>query len=353
MKSRAWFAFLLPVLVVSGVARAQNANDAGAYCNYLMEQAQAQGDLLRTPTASGGMTQPETGLPTQLVGGASLGLSAVRKAGLTLDAARRNCDLYRTTSSAQQAIEYASARLEKDALNNRLALIGQAQTQLEALMDKTRKMLEAQNATRLMLFTLETTKIKLDADRADTNSKIAGIYSPALSDAPLKQLVAEKQTNEVAEQESLDKLNRQNNWDVALQVGVHQQVNPVAYSPQPYGAVSVSYNLGGRAIDRHLDRAATAYGDWKKVEEGDVIRNMEVLRQQVVDAIAAQNAKLNDLAQEQKDLEKDLAVVTSPDTSAAFDFNNQLSAAALLLRVETGDATFRLTTLKEFLAKNF
>ena len=353
MRGKDWFALLLPVIAISGVARAQNGTDAGNYCNYLVEQAQAQSDLLRTPTASGGMTQPETGLPTQLVGGASLGLSAVRKAGLTMDAARKNCDLYRTTSSAQQAIQYASARLEKDALNNRLALIGQAQTQLDALMDKTRQMLEAQNATRLMLFTLETTKIKLDADRSDTQTKIAGIYTPALSDAPLKQLVEEKQNNEVAEQQSLDKLNRQNNWDVALQVGVHQQVNPVAYSPQPYGAVSVSYNLGGRAIDRHLDRAATAYGDWKKVEEGDVIRNMDVLRQQVVDAIAAQNQKLSDLDREQKELESNLTAVASPDTSAAFDFNNQLSAAMLLLRVETGDATFRLTTLKAFLEKNF
>jgi hypothetical protein len=62
---------------------------------------------------------------------------------------------------------------------------------------------------------------------------------------------------------------------------------------------------------------------------------------------------LNDLAREQQELEKNLAAVASPDTSAAVDFNNQLTAALLLLRVETGDATFRATTLKEFLAKNF
>jgi hypothetical protein len=353
MKGMPRIAFLLPVLVASAVAYSQNPGDAGTYCNYLVEQAQAQSDLLRTPTATGGMTQPETGLPTQLVGGASLGLSSLRKAGLTMDAARKNCDLYRTTSSAQLAIQYATARLERDALNNRLALIGQAQTQLDDLIEKTRKMLAAQNATRLMLFTLETTKIKLDADRADTQLKIAAIYTPQLSDTPLKELATEKQANEVAEQQALDKLTRQNNWDVALQVGVHQQVNPVAYAPQPYGSVSVSYNLAGRAIDRHLDRSAAAYGDWKKVEEGDVMRNMEALRQQVVDAIAAQNSKLNGLAHEQQEMQNNLAAVASPDTSAAADFNNQLNAAILLLQVETGDATFRMASLKDFLAKNF
>jgi hypothetical protein len=87
-----------------------------------------------------------------------------------------------------------------------------------------------------------------------------------------------------------DKLNRQNNWDVALTVGVRQQVNPVAQSAQPYGQVSVSYNLASRAINRHLDRAVEAHDEWKKVEEGDVVRQMEVLRQQLVDCVMVQEA---------------------------------------------------------------
>jgi hypothetical protein len=50
-------------------ALAVNPTDQQAYCTYIMEQAQAERDLLRTPTAMAGMTQPETGLPMQLVGG--------------------------------------------------------------------------------------------------------------------------------------------------------------------------------------------------------------------------------------------------------------------------------------------
>jgi hypothetical protein len=345
--------FLLAASFLSIQARAQNFQDAGTYCTYLLEQAQAQRDFLRTPTASGGLTQPETGLPTQVVGGASLGLSDVKKAALTMEAARRNCDLYKSTVGAEQQVQYASAALEKDALRNRLALIEQASTQLDALMDKTRKMMAEQNATRLMLFSLETTKIKLEADRTDTQSKIAAIYTPQLSDTPLKDLVTEKQNNEVAEQQAQDRLNRQNNWDVSLQVGVHQQVNPVADNPQPYGAVSVSYNLGSRAIDRHLDRAAAAYGDWKKVEEGDVARNVEILRQQLTDNIAVDEAKLQALAKQMQEIDTNLAAVANPDTSAAFDFNNQLAAAKLLLEIEIGDATNRLAGLRAYMAKNF
>jgi len=330
-----------------------NPTDQQAYCTYVMEQAEAQRDLLRTPAALAGLTQPETGLPVQLVAGASVGLSAIRKAGLTMDAARKNCELYRATTGAQQDIQYAIPSLEKEALRNRLALIEQALKSLDALMEKTAKMVEAQNATQLMLFSLQTTKIKLDADRADTQSKIAALYTPPPSDKPLKELVAEKQTGEANQQKALGKLNRQNNWDVALSVGVHQQVNPVAGGAQPYGAVSLNYNLASRAINRHLDRTAEAYDQWKKVQEVDVVRSMQVLRQQLADGMSAQETKLNSLQEESKQIDKNLQLVGNPDTSAAFDFNNQLTAAQLLLQIETGDASFRIDRLRSYLAKNY
>ena len=354
MLLRHWTVVVASALFFSPArAPAENPTDQLAFCSYVMEQAQAQRDLLRTPMAAAGFTQPETGLPLQAVAGASLGLADLRKAGLTIDAARKNCELYKSTTGAQQEIQYAVASLEKAALRNRLELIDQASQQLDALMEKTAKMVAAQNATRLMVFSLQTTRIKLNADRADTQAKITALYTPLLSEKPLKQLVTEKQNNEISEQKALDKLARQNNWDVALSVGVHQQVNPIAQNAQPYGAISINYNLASRAIDRHLDRAAEAYSEWKKVQEGDVVRNMEVLRQQLVDSISAQEARLKSLQAESAQIDSNLQMVGNPDTSAAFDFHNQLTAARLLLQIETGDASFRLDHLQEYLAKNY
>jgi hypothetical protein len=348
-----WKWVIPAVLAIAAPTLAQDQADPLAYCSYVMEQAEAQRDLLRTPIAFGGFTQPETGLPLQLVGGASLGLSAFRKSGLTMDVARKNCELYKAVTAAELDVQYAISKLEREALHNRLTLIDQALQSLDAMMDKTSKMVEAQNATRLMLFNLQTTKIKLEADRADTQSKISAIYVPPLSDRPLKQLIAQKQTGEASEQKAIDNLTRQNNWDVALSVGVHQQVNPVAYGPQPYGALSVNYNLSSHRINQHLDRAASSYTEWKRVQEGDVVRNSEVLKQQLVDSVAAEEAKLKSLEQESVEIDKNLRAVGEPDTSAAFDFHNQLTAAQLLLQVESGDATFRLDRLHEFLAKNY
>jgi hypothetical protein len=289
----------------------------------------------------------------QLVGGATLGLSDFRKAGLTMEEARKSCELYKAAVGAQQDIQYALPGLEKEALRNRLALIERAAKSLDELLEQTSKMVEAQNATRVMLFSLQTTKIKLNADRADTQSKIAAIYAPPLSDKPLKELVTEKQSSEADEQRAQDKLSRQNNWDVTLTVGVHQQVNPVAQGAQPYGLVTVSYNLASRAINKHLDRAAEAHDQWKKVQESDVVRSMEVLRQQLAESVSVQEAKLKSLQEESGQIDKDLQLVTNPDTSAAFDFHNQLTAARLLLEIETGDTSFRIDRLREYLAKNY
>ncbi len=289
----------------------------------------------------------------QLVGGATLGLSDVRKAELTMDVARKNCELYKATTGVQQEIQFALPNLEKVALLNRLALIEQASKSLDTLIAETTKMLEAQNATQLTLFTLQTTKIRLEADRADTRSKLSAIYVPPLDDQPLKELVAQKQSSEEGAQRVQDKLSRQNNWDVALTVGVHQQVNPIAQGAQPYGQVSVSYNLASRSINRHLDRAVEAHGEWKKVEESDAVRQMEVLRQQLVECVMVQEARLKSLEEENKQLDKNLQLVAAPDTSAAFDFHNQLAATQLFLQIETADATFRIGRLHEYLARNY
>jgi hypothetical protein len=333
------------------VLRAQNEQQA--YCAYVMEQAQAQRDLLRTPTGVAGFTQPETGLPTQVVAGATLGLADVRKASLTIDVARKDCQLYKVTTAAQQSVQYALAGLEKQALVNRLTLIDRASRLLDVLLEQTAKMLEVQNATRMMLFTLQTTRIKLDADRADTQSKITALYVPSLSDQPLKEVIAQKQSSEDGRQRVFDKLTRQNNWNVALTVGVHQQINPIAQGTQPYGMVSINYNLASRAIDRHLDRAAEAHEDWKKFQESDVVRQVEVLRQQLLDTISVQEAKLKSLQTETQQVEQSLQAVASPDTAAALDFHNQLSATQLLLQIETGDTAYRLDRLHEYLASNY
>ena len=326
--------------------------DQQAYCGYLSQQAQAQRDLLRTPSAVGGVTQPTAALPMQLFWGISSSLADIKKSGLTMDVAQKNCELYTATTDAQQDITFALPNLEKQALQHRLELIQQASDKLDTIIASTTKMLDAQNVTRPMLFSLQTIRIKLDADRAETGSKIASLYTPDLNDRPLKDQVAKKQESEAAAQKALDKLNRQSDWDVSLSVGARQQLNPYD-SRGAYGAVTVSYNLASHAINKHLDQAANAYAGWKKVQQGEVTRNAAVLKQQVTAGVSVQESRLKSLQNEKKQVENNLHLVESADTTAAFDFQNQLTSTQLLLDIEMGDATFRLDQMRGFLERNY
>lgn len=326
--------------------------DQQAYCEYLSQQAMAQRDLLRTPSAVAGVTQPSEALPMQLVWGLTTSLSDIKKAGLTMDAARKNCDLYSASTSAQQVLQYALPNLEKQALEHRLDLIQQASDNLAAVTTRMTKMLDAQNITRPMIFSLQTTRIKLDADRADTQSKIAALYAPDIGDTPLKELIAEKQADDAAEQQAQDKLSRQSDWDVQLSLGARQQVNPLD-NRGVYGAVTLSYNLGSHAINKHLDQAANAYDNWKKVQQSDVTRSAQVLRQQLTQSIAAQQARLKSLQDQQEQVNANLQLVSNVDTTAALDFQNQLTSTQLLNGIELGDAGFRLQEMEDFVERNF
>jgi hypothetical protein len=347
---------ILPLLLLTTSLAAQTATlqtDPQAYCTYLTEQAKAQSDQLRTPSATAILTQPETGLPTQLVAGATLSLSDYKKSGLTLDAARKNCDLYQATVGVQQYLQYALPSLEKSALQHRLDLIQQASTSLDTLIDTTAKMVDAHNMTRPMLLSLQMNKMKLESDRADTQSKISAIYVPTLSPKSLKEQVVQKQSTDIAEQKALARITRQADWDVALAVGAHKQINPFSDAVGPYGEVTVRYNLASRAIDKHLDRSIDAYATWKQLQEGDTARNSEVLRTQVVENIAAQEAKLKSLQQEAQQIDKNLQLVADADTTASIDFRNQLTSTQILLNIETADTTYRLGHLREFLSNNY
>jgi hypothetical protein len=71
-----------------------------------------------------------------------------------------------------------------------------------------------------------------------------------------------------------------------------------------------------------LDHAVEAHDS-----ESDVVRSMEVLRQQLVESLSVQQVRVKSRQRETAQINKELEVVANPDTSAALDFHNQLSSA--------------------------
>ena len=346
------------LLLASGSLFGQ-AEEEKAYCVYQSQQAMAQATLLRTPTAVAGVADPNTGTSAQMYWGVSSSLANYNRAKLTVDVARKSCDSYRATTEATLEIQSALQSLERAALFHRRELLQAALDQLDEMVQQNTKLVEVKNATRPMLYSVQALRAKLVADRTNTDLKLAAIYVPETSNAkPLQQLVEEKENLDLAAQKSMASLNRPSNWDVQWEAGARQRLSSApalssGSSVKPYGAITFSYNFGGRSSDRHLEQAATAYGDWKKVQEGDVARNAHVLQQQIRQSIVVEQAALHDYREQEKEIDGNLQQLAGVETTAARAFSNQLDSDKLLLQVEIKDATFRLQQLEEYLKNNF
>src|SRR6202166_1259540 len=135
--------FIAAVLLWPAAAFAQENEAAeSAYCKYVTEQANAQRDLLRAPSAIAGPTQPSAGTPPQMIFGVTGSLANNLKAPLTTRAAHAACDLYVATTEAQQRIYFAAPKMEKDGLMHRLNLVQQGSDQLETMIRDEEKMVQ-------------------------------------------------------------------------------------------------------------------------------------------------------------------------------------------------------------------
>ncbi|MGO8791253.1 MAG: hypothetical protein ACLQVL_28245 [Terriglobia bacterium] len=344
--------FLLPPCAL---AQENDAAEA-AYCKNIMEQAAAQRDLLRSPSVTAGPVVPNSGTPPQLVLGVTNSLADDRKASLTMKAAMTTCNLYSATAEAQQHIYYALPKIERDVLRHRLDLIDQASGKLERLIAEDEKLVQAQNMTRPAVYYLQSARVRLDMSRTAALTGITSPYVPQMSDVPLRVLIGEKLRTEELNQQALDKLGKENGWDIALGGGIHRQLGDATYpSVSRAGAFAeftLSYDLGRHSANKHLDNSVSAYMDWKTSQFDDVARQAVILKRQIEDTIGLQEHQLKTLLGHDAEIAKALQGLDGVDTATALAFRSQLLADQVVLQVDIDDVRFRLDLLQQYLASN-
>lgn len=343
--------------ILIAIALPAGAQEQQAYCQYLAEQAKAQRDLLRTPSALAGPIQPSTGTPPQMIVGVTESLSDLRKSSTVMRIAETGCDLYSAQSEAQKSLTYALPSIEKQVLQNRLALIQNASDQLDALIADNQKLVDSHELTRQSLYILETAKVRLDANRTDTLTGLTTPYVPDLSPIPLKKLVIETIETDSDNQVAQSDLAKESTWDIKVSGGAHYQIStPNQTNANPtgaYGEFSITYNFGKHAIDSHLDRAETAYSKWKINQFDNVFTESRVLEEQIRDTIEIQSKQLEILRAHEIQIDQNLDLLTNVDTSTSLAFKNQLLADKITLGVDIQDVQFRIAALQKYLEENF
>jgi hypothetical protein len=335
------------VIVMALISMRAFAQDS--FCKYTTEQAMAQRDILRTPTAVTGFVQP-AGVAPEIVGGVTSSVSGIKQSKLTMKIATTTCSLERVTVEAQQAVLYALPTMERDATIARAALVAQADARLTIMEDEANKMVNAQNLTRPAVYYLRQAKTGLDI------SIKTPLTVPAISPTPLSMLLGDKMVAEQENQKALAKLAKQTSWDLSLATGVHRQVadnTPTSTETGMYGTFSLSYSLARKAANKHLDKSVTAYTAWKHDQVDDVVQQALLLKKQLEDMVVAQQVQLVNLQAYVDGNAKDLKSLEGVDTSNALAFRSQLMADQVVLGVEIGDIKFRMNQAQNYLNLNF
>jgi hypothetical protein len=205
---------VIPILTIaSGLSSAAWAGETQtaetAYCKYMSEQASAQRNLLRSPSAIAGPTQPSAGTPPQMVFGVTESLADVHKASLTMKTVGTTCDLYTAATEAQQHIFYAEAKIERDVLLHRLDLIRDATEKIAKISADQEKLVQAQNMTRPAMYYLQAARVRLDMSRTTALTGVISPYVPEMSDVSIRVLVGDKMKAERANQKTTANWPRQ------------------------------------------------------------------------------------------------------------------------------------------------
>jgi hypothetical protein len=347
------------VLILSiGVRAVDEQTAQSAYCKYVMEEASAQRDLLRSPIVIAGPTQPSGGTPPEMVFGLTYSIADVRKASLSMKAASAACGLYGSATSAQEHVHFATALIEKDALMHRLDLIQQAAEKLQALEREEEKVVEAQNLTRRATYYLEAASARLDMSRTSALTELMGTFVPELNDVPIRVLVGNKERGDQAYQRAQANLAKESGWDLKVAAGGRQQLGQFNSSATiselgAFGEFTLSYNLGRHAANNHVEKSVPAFMAWKAAQFDDVAQQSADLRRQFEDTATVLRQQLKVLLQHDSDLDKALKSLDGLDSSNALTFRDQLRADQLVLRVDIGDMQYRLDLLDGYVRKNF
>jgi hypothetical protein len=339
----------IAVVVLFLLSLMKLAHGQDAFCTYTQEQAMAQRDILRTPSAVSGFVQP-AGIAPELVAGVSLSLSSVKQSGLVMKAATTTCTLEQTTTAVQQKLLYALPSLERDAAIARRRFVQQAEADLEEGEADALELVAVQNLTRPAVYFYRQARVALDL------SVKAPVTVPAITSTPLRTLLDAKTTLEQANQTALSKISKQTSWDVAVSAGVHRQVTdftPTSTETGGYGTFSLTYNLARRAANKHLDKGVSAYIDWKHEQKDDVIQQAAVLKAQMESMVLDYRRQLDVLTTHEDAILKDIDSLKGVDTSNAAQFRSQLRADLIVLSVEVRDVRFRLAETEGFLVDNF
>jgi hypothetical protein len=337
---------------------------AGAYCDFVEGEADAESALLMAPELFGrvGVVNPgdvldegTAAVTREPLPRVTLGVSwdvARMLSGLGVQRrARAECRRFRALASLESALVLGRNVAEAAALEARERVLREALTVVEPGLVELRKAMADQDAT---LDELQAYELRLDDIRqtlretALERKRLEGLPQPP--EVPLTELVAELQAaDDEVEGLSAD-LRRTSTWELGVRGGYDKIIGSEALPV--FGMVTFSWNTGALWQGAANARARTGRSGWVAADVTGAAHRARQLLRELELLHASARTRLDEVNALEADLGNQLATVERLQTRAVRRFRDLLRFEHTRLKAEKAYLDQRVERLEKFLDRS-
>lgn len=332
----------LVALGVATAAPAAQAEDATSdYCRKVTARADGDAALLMAPTASAQLIRyPQSALLDSLGVSAgrdvqpratmSIGFVDIYKGLGVVDVARKDCTRQELSATLQEMLLVRDAVAKRYALERRLAYYQEHSPVLEELLAQTEARFVAGTSTLVEVHQVRRRVLEATLRATETEGALDALRQRGeLPSASLEDVLAKYEAASVAYEGSVEHVRNLQPWKVGLTTGV-TALPTLDY----FGALEVSYNLGGLFSTRAEARAVSARAAELRSARYEMRSQVELLQKEIRVQVAILRRQVARLDEEIARVARDRAAVEPSDAPGRHHLIAMLTVEAIDLESE-------------------
>ncbi|MDO8416607.1 MAG: hypothetical protein Q7S87_10405 [Agitococcus sp.] len=330
--------------------------DTEAYCTYVQEKAGAERVALQSSQLMANVGRANSSGDSLLAIGLGNSLARYNKGTLSFELGQRDCALYSTRYAIEQHLRYARDVIQRDALMaKKMALLEGKASMMASVISLNGQVLK-QTATVLDAYQKATALARIDNELTAIEVQLALTEPHELTGESLSKMVGGSLQATQRYQQTVLAISKQDNWDVALTVGMQHPLNNTlggSNAASPYAAIVWTYSLGSSSHNLLLAKTSEAYLNWQKSEQTGQFIKVTQFKHQLLNLLTVKSQQLSELQTRDVALQTLLEKMDKVQTESAVKFHAQLVVDALFLKAEAVQVSTEVTGLQQYVTKNF
>lgn len=345
--------FVFIVQCAFAQATEQSAADVAAFCKYISEKNKAKITALKAPEAVIRLANGDINNNFQKLAIAALSkdLSDLNKSRYVEKLIKEECLYYRLNQEAKLQVEYALIAAKNEALQYKLRQIKSAKQQVRILLKKIKDKVDKHNDTMHSYYEMDSSLRKLDDVERQIYVDLVAQHTPKIPAIHLQKLLNELRNAQYQRQQTLNNLNKNDNWSMQLQAGAQRNwPTNGSQNIQPYFALLVRYNLGSISTAKQMNHSLDTYMQWQNQQvlgtQNKLVNLLRVLKQ----LKAVEEERLDHLKENYQKYHALSKQINDGNSLDAQHFKQQIDIDRLLMDIEIKYINYSLMQMRRMVS---